>query len=176
MKLDDYQSEAIETAIYPEKCRVYYPALGLFGEVCEFFEKKNAYCHYSYDASPTIDELGDVLWYIAVLAADLELWLSEVAGVGMFSDIEKKQADRQDLLTPLGKVAGLVKKAFRDAGGHFDNERRWLIAAELNSVLRTLAGYASILGTTLGKTAELNLEKLASRKERGVLKGDGDTR
>ncbi len=35
LNLDEYQAAAIETAIYPEKDKIIYPALGLSGEAGE---------------------------------------------------------------------------------------------------------------------------------------------
>lgn len=31
--LDQYQAEAIKTAIYPENMKIIYPLIGMFGEV-----------------------------------------------------------------------------------------------------------------------------------------------
>lgn len=84
MRLDDYQREARRTAIYAERDRVTYPALGLAseaGEVCGKIKKVlrdqgGDWAQAPLDALE--DELGDVLWYVAVLAADLGLSLEEI--------------------------------------------------------------------------------------------------
>ena len=39
-----------------------------------------------------------------------------------------------------------------------------------------MAATADEMGLTMSEVAEHTIEKLKSRKERGVLKGDGDTR
>lgn len=39
MKINEYQLKALETAIYPEDCKIIYPALGLTGEAGEVSDK-----------------------------------------------------------------------------------------------------------------------------------------
>ena len=70
-----------------------------------------------------------------------------------------------------GEVADKVKKILRD--GNYDNEA---IAKELSDVLWYAAVLAHDLGYQLSEIAEMNLKKLQSRKERGVLGGSGDDR
>ena len=47
---------------------------------------------------------------------------------------------------------------------------------ELGDILWFAAGIAEMMGWTLDKVAEENISKLASRKERGVIDGNGDNR
>ena len=79
MNFNEYQKLARSTAIYPEKYKVIYPALGLCGEAGEVAEKvkKNIRDGKSLDGVGL--ELGDVLWYISALADDLGVTLEEVA-------------------------------------------------------------------------------------------------
>ena len=79
MTFDEYQKFARSTTIYPEKCKVTYPTLGLCGEAGEVAEKvkKNIRDGKSLDGVGL--ELGDVLWYISALADDLGVTLEEVA-------------------------------------------------------------------------------------------------
>jgi NTP pyrophosphatase (non-canonical NTP hydrolase) len=85
MQLDDYQEAARQTAIYVDHDRVVYPALGLAseaGEVCGKVKKVLRDQGGDFAAAPVEalrDELGDVLWYVAVLAADLGLSLDDIA-------------------------------------------------------------------------------------------------
>jgi NTP pyrophosphatase (non-canonical NTP hydrolase) len=85
MDFDDYQRAARATAIYADEFRVIYPALGLASEAGEVAGKiKKVLRDRSGDfaAAPREalgDELGDVLWYVAVLASDLGLSLEEIA-------------------------------------------------------------------------------------------------
>lgn len=56
-----------------------------------------------------------------------------------------------------------------------DNEKMDL-AYELGDCLWQLAGLCHVMGISLDRIAILNLEKLASRKRRGVIDGSGDER
>jgi len=85
MTLNDYQNTTSITAIYSEDYMIVYPALGLASEAGEvagkvkkvlrdnggFFEKDKSL--------EIIKELGDTLWYVAVLARDLGFTLEDVA-------------------------------------------------------------------------------------------------
>lgn len=75
-----------------------------------------------------------------------------------------------------GEVQGKIKKIIRDANGSPDRERLEAIAAELGDVLWYVARLAKEAGYSLEAIAQHNLDKLASRKERGVLGGSGDNR
>ena len=83
MNINTYQQQATETAIYKDK--VIYPTLGLAGEAGEIANKvkkvlRDSSGEIQEDVRQNlIDELGDVLWYIAALATDLKVELSEVA-------------------------------------------------------------------------------------------------
>ena len=75
-----------------------------------------------------------------------------------------------------GEVAEKVKKLIRDDDGVLSDERKELLKKELGDVLWYVAATADEMGLTMSEVAEHTIEKLKSRKERGVLKGDGDTR
>lgn len=75
-----------------------------------------------------------------------------------------------------GEVADKVKKVYRDNNGRFDDEHRHAIAMELGDVLWYVANLATDLGYTLQDIAEMNYQKLQSRKERNKLSGEGDDR
>lgn len=81
MNFNDYQKLAKTTAIYPKEASVYYPALGLAGEVGEVCEKikKHIRDGRELDKEDLTKELGDVLWYLAALSSDLDITLDDVA-------------------------------------------------------------------------------------------------
>ena len=86
MDFRDYQKLSRKTAIYPQKGKNFiYPTLGLAGEAGEVAEKIKKVLR---DNQGIIDqprkeeiakELGDVLWYLAQIATELDLSLEEVA-------------------------------------------------------------------------------------------------
>ena len=76
----------------------------------------------------------------------------------------------------VGEILNKVKKVMRDTGGVLNDETRERIGKELGDVLWYISALATELGVELNHVAEHNIEKLASRKERGVLNGSGDDR
>lgn len=75
-----------------------------------------------------------------------------------------------------GEVQGKIKKVLRDNDGNFDKDSKLKIADECGDVLWYLAALAEDLGFTLQEIAEMNIKKLTSRRERGVIQGSGDNR
>lgn len=86
MEFKEYQQESRKTAVYPVIGQGFvYPALGLAGESGEVVEKVKKIFR---DQQGTVGaeqrqavakELGDVLWYLAQLATELDLDLNQVA-------------------------------------------------------------------------------------------------
>jgi len=75
-----------------------------------------------------------------------------------------------------GEVADKVKKGFRNHRGVFSKEYAEEIKKELGDVLWYLSQLARLLDMTLEDVAQTNIEKLTSRKERGIIYGEGDNR
>jgi NTP pyrophosphatase (non-canonical NTP hydrolase) len=71
-----------------------------------------------------------------------------------------------------GEIAEKVKKSLR---GDKELDREALLK-ELGDPLWYITSLADDLGYTLQDVVDANVEKLTSRKERGVLKGSGDDR
>ena len=97
MNLNEYQDGARRTAIYAEQHRVIYPALGLASEAGEVAGKvKKVLRDQAGDFARAPlealkDELGDVLWYVAVLAGDLGLSLDEIAAANLGKRASRKE-------------------------------------------------------------------------------------
>lgn len=75
-----------------------------------------------------------------------------------------------------GEVAEKLKKIIRDKNSVITEEDKQEMAKEIGDVLWYLAVFAHDLGVPLDQIAATNLAKLKSRKDRGVLGGDGDNR
>jgi NTP pyrophosphatase (non-canonical NTP hydrolase) len=75
-----------------------------------------------------------------------------------------------------GEVAEKVKKIIRDKDGKMTDQDRQELSKEIGDVLWYLAVFAHDLGFSLDGIAQANLDKLQSRKARGVLDGAGDNR
>lgn len=97
LDFDAYQDRALETAVFPDIGgeRALYPALGLADEAGEVLGKiKKLYRDRGGEVTPEFrreleKELGDVYWYLAVLADAFGLRSSEVAAGNL-----RKLADR----------------------------------------------------------------------------------
>lgn len=75
-----------------------------------------------------------------------------------------------------GEVIEKVKHIIRDKGGEITEEKRELLKKEIGDVLWYSAELARQLGLSFEDIARLNIEKLADRAKRGVIKAEGDTR
>ena len=99
MTFDEYQREAARTAQYPLIGHgVIYPTLGLTNEAGEVAGKvKKIFRDKGGQISPADREalkyeLGDVLWYLAQIATELDLSLQDVAEANLeklFSRLER---------------------------------------------------------------------------------------
>jgi NTP pyrophosphatase (non-canonical NTP hydrolase) len=79
------------------------------------------------------------------------------------------------LLGESGEIAEKVKKVIRDEASDFSKLDE-LFEKELGDVLWHIAALASYFDIPLEKIAQQNIDKLASRLERGVIGGSGDNR
>lgn len=73
-----------------------------------------------------------------------------------------------------GEIQEKIGKAYRDNDGEIANKRA--LIKEFGDVLFYIVKLSHILGFTLNDVSQANREKLIDRKQRGVLKGEGDDR
>lgn len=114
--LSYYQSETASTAVYPSELAIPYLSLGLVGEAGETAEKvkktirDDATVSYGMmlgevgedierkiknsDDFNIEDELGDVMWYVARLADELDIDLAEVADKNLDKLFDRKKRDQ----------------------------------------------------------------------------------
>lgn len=96
MNFEEYQEAAVKTAIYNRNYSIIYPVLGLANEAGEVVGKvKKVLRDNDGEFTPEYkeaikDELGDVLWYIAATARDLDITMNDIAQRNI-----DKLADRQ---------------------------------------------------------------------------------
>jgi hypothetical protein len=193
----DISFNSIEFTEQPS-IKIIYPTLGLIGESAELYEKMH---YFTIEASTTsvsevhskiILELSDVLWCISILADILGHKLSTVAQF-RGEDNEELTFDSwikdhiaferhgantivDDLLYSTGLFAECVKKILRDQGGIIDKISGERLFEILHNCLVYIGTISVKINSTFNHIAIKNLEKLESRKERGVLNGSGDTR
>lgn len=88
------------------------------------------------------------------------------------TDEERVQYGVLNTASEAGEVAGKYAKALRDQTDVSTLD----VMKEMGDVLWSLAALAEGLGVTLGDVAQLNIDKVNSRKQRNVISGSGDDR
>lgn len=84
MTLNEYQDKALETEDYPSELKIILPTLGLTGEAGEVADKvkkvlRDNNGEFTGERTKEIaKELGDVAWYLAVLAHSIGYTLEEI--------------------------------------------------------------------------------------------------
>lgn len=94
-KFDQYQNSVKDTSFYPDEIALLYLSNALGGEAGELQNiVKKVYRDFNGNLKneqreQIISELGDVLWYVAAIATELQINLSEVAYRNRLKTIQK---------------------------------------------------------------------------------------
>jgi NTP pyrophosphatase (non-canonical NTP hydrolase) len=97
VELSDYQRRSRRTAEYPRAAWLVYPALGLCGEAGEVAEHAKKAIRddggelSAERRSAMSAELGDVLWYLAQIATELDLDLDQIAQANLDKLLSRQQ-------------------------------------------------------------------------------------
>jgi len=75
-----------------------------------------------------------------------------------------------------GEVLGKFKKLIRDKNGVMNDDDKKEIIKEIGDVLWYVNSVSHLMGYSLEEVAQMNIDKLASRKQRNQIKGSGDNR
>lgn len=148
MELNEYQKQAMNTCMESSN-NVAYMFLNLAGELGELAEKMS-------------ESISDRRWNETLR----ELCLS----LGELGDIGKNLRKHPD--TP---IAEEIRHAFWKLK-YLRPVFREELQKEIGDIMWQLNGLMTVLGMSAEDVARQNLEKLASRKERGVIDGEGDNR
>lgn len=156
MTLNDYQKRAMTTCT--ESCENFtYMMLNLVGEVGEFASK------------------------VAKAIRKNDGWI-DVNRLAMYVSLP---VDHPLMLEcdEMAKLHGIDSKEMDKACDAVDNEEKRLtieamhhLKLEAGDILWQLSGLCSTFGWSLEEIAQMNLDKLASRKQRDKIIGDGDDR
>ena len=82
MNFEEYQQNAVRTAKRGDfKFNLIHAAMGLAGEAGEFTDcvKKYAIYEQSLDSKNAAEELGDILWFVALACDTLGVNMTEIA-------------------------------------------------------------------------------------------------
>ena len=188
--LDEYQEFTKTTAIYPghdiiNSIKAYdYLGLALGGESGEICEKLKKILRdkggqlLEEDRVALTKELGDCTYYISQLCNTCELNLQNLLSnsVQDFSYLQRKGLNQlaHHLKYYIGVITNFIDEAIQlDADpGEFGELHSETIVA----IYTILDSIADRLDVTLEEVIKGNIEKLTSRKERGVISGSGDNR
>jgi hypothetical protein len=180
-RVKDLAEVFASTAVYPEEMAFTYLQAGLLSELGEALNVAKKVLRG--DASlkeylpRIIDEYGDVIWYAVSLCS----WANVIDDSTTLYDCER-EADAYAGFLSTGE--GQIDDQFFVDGMVEMSKDLISTAEEANgaSTLRVLAEIGVHLSHYYGRDVGLSIvsrkvaEKLAARKERGVLKGDGDNR
>lgn len=109
---------------------------------------------------------------------DYQLATAETAiypGAGL-GNVEALSYVALGLTGEAGEIANKVKKILRDSGGNVTSEVAKELSKEIGDVLWYLTRLADEVGYSLSQISQENVDKLRSRKVRGVISGSGDNR
>lgn len=193
MNLSEYQEEASKTTRFPADVPpLFYNAAGMCDEAGEVLE---AYLNgYTSEGDGIIDpkqvkkELGDVLWYTAMAARQLEYDLGSLAANADELRGELPECIGNEvgplfaasvLCKQTADTMGAVKKLFRDQSVLDFHAKSALLARIEDGLTLTLAAISLVAEDnhlTLDEIAAGNLEKVLARREKGTIHGTGDNR
>lgn len=191
---DLYTAKTIETAVYPGRGTItglVYVGLGLIGESGEFADQCKKVIRDDGNALTLArqqklwGELGDVCWY----------WASAVREIGG-SPSERLMSVPLDWvrapLVGMGTPTALAQASFRLCkgvslftqqvervlvrGGIATNDDGVFMETHLTAIYYAMNACAEQTGRDLRIIAADNVEKLFSRRDRGMLAGDGSNR
>ena len=182
----DYQEKSSITAIYPganwNEFGILYASLGLVDEVGEAFELIDS-DNTAIARDKLIKEISDVLWYLSRVHVEWRLEFSGTEEVAFEVKYDTPGYSVYEMLsymmTNAAKICGVTKKYLRDENYHLDHpsqEKRTQVQFYLGCIFNSLYNLLGILNVSLEDVMKVNLEKLYSRMDRGVLSGSGDNR
>ena len=182
LTLANYAAQAALTDQRGDGGSLAFPLLGLFGEtgslLSEVKKKQRDRTFYRGYAGAVVEELGDVLWYLAAVSSRAGVKLTEVfaeAAPKSGTTGETTLAALQPDIIPrvreptfafertLLKLAGEVGLLVIDHEGQGTTERPILSKDRLSAVARTLIQAADEAGVTLEAAAVKNLAKIGDR-------------
>ena len=178
--MENYIENTSKTAIYPGADNngyhaIFYSALGLADEAYEMFE--------ATEPEKRKAELGDLLYYFArtvkEFRIDVDALKQEAEDLSEQMKVFSMKEALHQVLSPACKINGLTKKYLRDEDFRTNSpskEKRTKVQFELACLLNGIYNICNLLNVNIADIAEMNLDKLFSRKERGKLQGSGDTR
>jgi NTP pyrophosphatase (non-canonical NTP hydrolase) len=195
---EKYQEKAHSTSkntvIFGSK--LLYPFFGLCGESGELLEKVikiekdllnwTDTSWYTLHIEEMKKEAGDVTWYIAEICTQLGIKIEDLPKCEPWKETTEKNNTLimlSELSITSSKLMEKLKKMFRDGDVTSDSAiindstKKEIIMKMLGEMMEILNAYCKTrLASSLVEVTQINIDKLFSRKERGVISGSGDNR
>lgn len=192
----DYSNAAADTACYPKDRAIPYVMKGLIGETGEVNDKlkkveRGDYKLVGAKLEALSYELGDVAWYRARLCDELGSSLEEnmfpyaFAGARKTIDVynrilqDKEEYDFEKSLWGMNIALSNIMNTYGEkimTDEPLDDVTKGVILGYLHTFGKFWTLVCLKLGLDPREVYQNNLIKLASRRERNVIKGDGDNR
>lgn len=179
LSFTEYSQQTARTAEYPEDQAELYLALGIADETGEL---KDALLKNMSPSKRRIvaREMGDVYWYLSELLRHTDGEIKSKEPQEVFwskSKMDPAYGEKcvENALQKATSIAGHAKKAIRDDGGEFTEERKhWVnnLLMRMKSDLEMAAHHLGLGGEKVVLT--MNAEKLTERDEEGLIRGEGE--
>ena len=152
----------VKTSLLKKSFSSLYFTVGLVEEVGELADELKKNDDLNSNLENIVSEVGDVCWYVYGLCQSLE---------GIVPEVKTDEQDEDELLSVCGKLCGSIKKWSR-------GDKDWDVfqTRVQNNVSHVLATVARHSPVSLEEAMRKNIEKIQSRRERGVVRGDGNNR
>lgn len=185
LTLEDYQESVSATNRSPESFVM--PLLGLFGETGSLLsevkkQQRDTISYHGY-ADNVLEEIGDVLWYMTAVASRAGLSISNIASNIMnngseyrneissrpsFAEIQNHPTqdvsgltrEFEETLMYLAGAVGTIVKDYHD--GKIESDKS-IISRHLTTIFKYLIQAAEETGLSLGRAAQMNLNKVFDR-------------
>jgi NTP pyrophosphatase (non-canonical NTP hydrolase) len=175
MNLETYKTMAMVTADYPHyKSNLLYPSLGLLGETGEALNTLKKMLRDDKSTTLTKErrlklkgELGDVMWYIANIAHHTHSSLQPAQTL-----VELAIQEKPDIFDAAFKMMLRAHELSRLCLAPDDLR----MSDAIIRMITAMDEMCTACSLTLDSVTDYNIEKLASRAERGTIGGDGNDR
>lgn len=186
MNFSVYQEEALKTALYPNiGSNILYPMLGLIGESGEVAGKIKKMIRddngiMTRERRAAIrGELGDVLWYMAIVCAEANLDMGTLYLLAQRAIHDTHMTDLSRLAFKLSQQTAhmsMLVEQFIYGPHKEDMDTLAPLSTDITILFTNMIDLCLACSLDIEQVAQSNLEKLSSRQKRGVLQGDGDKR
>jgi hypothetical protein len=160
---EEYQAHALRTLApgYTHAEDVMHAVMGMVGEVGEIMEHSPA--HWEAKGDPRIGEIGDCMWYCAVLARRLSYNFAVVIEAAKYKQVKPTEFPEHtaDVRASIyaARLMEVVKKVY-----FYKKTPDWMVVYELLvSYVAELLAICAFVGADPLYVAEVNVNKLATR-------------